>query len=108
MIHELRIYHCMPGKLPAVLTRFQNETLAFFEKYGIRQIGFWTVGVGGSSADFYYIVEYDSMTDRDTKWSAFQGDPDWLEVRRRTEADGPIVAAVTNLMLQPTAFSPLR
>jgi hypothetical protein len=42
MIHELRIYRCVPGRKPALLSRFENETLRIWEKHGIRQAGFWT------------------------------------------------------------------
>jgi hypothetical protein len=31
MIYELRIYRCMPGRLPALLARFQNHTLGIWE-----------------------------------------------------------------------------
>jgi hypothetical protein len=27
MIHELRIYHCVPGRLPNLLKRFETITL---------------------------------------------------------------------------------
>ena len=27
MIHELRVYRCVPGRQPALLSRFENETL---------------------------------------------------------------------------------
>jgi hypothetical protein len=27
MIYELRIYHCIPGRLPALLKRFETTTL---------------------------------------------------------------------------------
>ena len=27
MIYELRIYRCVPGRKPALLSRFENETL---------------------------------------------------------------------------------
>jgi putative ABC transport system substrate-binding protein len=42
MIYELRIYRCVPGRKPALLSRFENETLRIWEKHGIRQAGFWT------------------------------------------------------------------
>ena len=38
MLYELRIYHCMPGKLPAVLTRFETATVKLFEKHGIQPV----------------------------------------------------------------------
>ncbi len=41
MIYELRIYHAVPGRLPALLVRFQNRTLPIWERHGIRQAGFW-------------------------------------------------------------------
>ena len=28
MIYELRIYRCVPGRKPALLSRFENETAA--------------------------------------------------------------------------------
>ena len=37
---KLRIYRCVPGRLPALLSRFQNRTLRIWEKHGIRQAGF--------------------------------------------------------------------
>jgi hypothetical protein len=36
MIYELRIYRCVPGRTPALLSRFENETLRIWEKHGIR------------------------------------------------------------------------
>ena len=48
MIYELRIYHCAPGQLPALLNRFDTITLKLWEKHGIKQAGFWTVGIGDS------------------------------------------------------------
>ena len=57
MIHELRIYHCVPGRLPALLNRFDTITLKLWEKHEIRQAGFWTMLVGDSNQDLYYMLE---------------------------------------------------
>ena len=35
MLHELRVYETMPGKLPALNDRFANHTAGFFKNYGI-------------------------------------------------------------------------
>ena len=61
MIHELRIYHCMPGRLPDLLKRFETITLAIWERFGIRQAGFWTVEMGASNQDLYYLLEWESL-----------------------------------------------
>ena len=39
MIYEQRVYRCVPGKLPALLNRFETITLKLWEKHGIRQAG---------------------------------------------------------------------
>ncbi len=105
MIHELRIYHCLPGQLPALLKRFETITLTLWEKHGIRQAGFWTVAVGDSNQDLYYLLEWQSLAEREERWTAFQSDPEWLSARAETERDGQIVGSISNLILQPTAFS---
>ena len=49
MIYELRAYRCMPGRLPALLARFEHTTLAIWQRHGIRPAGFWTTLVGESN-----------------------------------------------------------
>ena len=108
MIHELRIYRCVPGRLPDLLARFRNHTLKLWEKHGIRQAGFWTTLVGASNQDLHYLLAWESLAERETKWAAFATDPDWLAVRAETEANGQIVANVENAILVPTDFSSVR
>ncbi len=108
MLYELRIYHCAPGRLPALLNRFDTITLKLWEKHGIRQAGFWTVEVGESNHDLYYLLAWESLAEREEKWNVFQGDPEWQEKRAETERDGPIVASVNNQILRPTSFSQVQ
>jgi hypothetical protein len=108
VIHELRIYHCAPGRLPALLKRFESVTLDLWKRHGIRQAGFWTVAIGGSNHDLYYLLEWESLAEREQKWGAFMSDPEWVAARTASERDGPILASTENLILQPTAFSSVR
>jgi len=108
MIHELRIYHCMPGRLPDLNKRFETATLAIWDKHGIRQAGFWTVLVGPNNQSLYYLLEWDSMAERERKWGAFMADPEWLAKRAETERNGPLVERVENLFLAPTAYSKVK
>ena len=39
MIYELRIYTAMPGKMPALLTRFRDHTCEIFERHGMKNVG---------------------------------------------------------------------
>ena len=108
MIHELRVYHCMPGRLPDLNNRFETITLKIWERHGIRQAGFWTVLVGENNHDLYYLLEWDSMAERETRWNAFQADPEWHAARAKTEANGPIVGTISNYFLAPTSYSSVR
>jgi len=108
MIYELRVYHCVSGRLPALLKRFETVTLGIWERHGIRQAGFWTVLVGESNQDLIYILEWPSMAERDARWATFQADAEWIEARRQSEANGPLVTSISNSILRPTAFSALR
>ena len=104
-MYELRTYRCLPGRLPALLERFETVTLPLWEKYGIRQAGFWTTLVGPSHLELIYMLEWSSMAERETKWNAFQADADWKIALAKSEEDGRIVANVENAFLQPTSFS---
>ncbi|MEO9189083.1 MAG: NIPSNAP family protein [Acetobacteraceae bacterium] len=108
MIHELRVYDCVPGRLPDLLKRFDTITLKLWEKHGIKQAGFWTTLIGKNNQRLYYLLQWESLADREKKWNAFGADPDWLSARAKTEANGAIVARVTNEMLQPTSFSSVK
>ena len=105
MIYELRVYHCVSGRLPALLNRFDTITLEIWEKHGIRQAGFWTVGIGDSNQDLYYMLAWESLAERESKWNAFMADPEWISARAETEKDGAIVASISNQILLPTSFS---
>jgi hypothetical protein len=94
--------------LPALLRRFEGVTLGIWERFGIRQAGFWTVEVGESNHDLFYLLAWESLAEREQKWTAFASDPEWLEKRAASEVDGPIVASITNTILKPTSFSSVK
>jgi hypothetical protein len=108
MIYELRIYNCLPGRLPALLKRFESNTLRIWEKHGIKQAGFWTTLIGASNNDLTYLIAWDSMAAREQRWSAFLADPEWHAVKEASEKDGQIVGNVTNSFLSPTGFSSVK
>lgn len=108
MIYEMRQYRCVPGRLPALLKRFDTMTLKIWEKHGIKQAGFFTTLIGESNQELTYFLAWDSLAERETKWSAFMADPEWLEARAKTEADGQIVANIVSQILAPTAFSAVK
>ena len=108
MIYETRVYRCVPGRLPALLKRFETNTLRIWDRLGIKQAGFWTQMVGDANGDLYYLLQWESLAERERKWDAFIADKEWIEKRAESERDGPIVANVANQFLKPTAFSSVK
>ena len=108
MIYELRIYDCAPGRLPALLKRFENTTLEIWKRMGIRQAGFWTTVIGESNQQLIYLLQWESLAEREVKWGAFMADPEWQTKRAESEKDAPIVANVSSQIITPTAFSSVQ
>ncbi len=108
MIYEYRVYEAVPGRLQDVNARFRNHTLKLFEKHGMKNIGYWTPSVGDYSNRLIYILGFEDVGHRERAWAAFRDDPEWHAIIAETEANGPIVARVTNTLLAPTDYSPLQ
>ena len=108
MILEMRVYRCLPGRLPALLKRFDTITLKLWEKHGIKQAGFFTTLVGESNQELTYFLAWDSLADREKKWASFQSDQEWITARAKTEEDGQIVGNIVNQLFVPTSFSSVK
>jgi hypothetical protein len=108
MIYELRIYHSIPGQLPALISRFQNHTLRFWEKHGIRQAGFWTTLVGKSHLQLTYMLVWDNLAEREKRWGAFVADPEWIAATAESERNGQLIQNISSELLVPTEFSSVQ
>ena len=108
MMYELRVYQCMPGRLPDLNKRFETITLKMWEKRGIRPVGFWTTLVGASNHELHYMLEWQDMAERERVFGGFMSDPEWHKVRAETEKNGPLVAKISNMFLAPTPYSKMK
>lgn len=108
MYVERCTYHCLPDRLPALLDRFRNETLKLFEKHGFRPLGFFVTEFGPRRPELMYLLAWDSLDQRMTSWNAFRADPEWDRARKKSEEDGMLVDFMSNEILLPTDFSPIR
>ncbi|MHA6297566.1 NIPSNAP family protein [Devosia sp. CAU 1758] len=108
MIYEMRVYDCLPGRLPALLRRFNDHTLAIWERHGINQAGFFTTVIGENSNRLTYFLAWESLAAREANWANFIADPAWIKARDDSERDGPILANVSSQLLAPTAFSSVK
>ena len=108
MIYELRIYHAVPGRLPALISRFRDQTLRSWDKHGIRQAGFWTTAIGESEGELTYMLAWKNLAEREERWGAFLADPERIAIFAESEKDGPLVQNISSQLLEPTEFSSVK
>ena len=109
MIYELRIYTASEGKLDALNARFRNHTLKFFEKHGIKSIGYWTGVDDENKNKIFYIVAYPDLASREKMLiNGIAKDPEFLKVVADSEKDGKLTTKVESILLNPTDYSPLQ
>ncbi len=89
MIYELRVYHCVPGRLPDLIKRFDTITLKLWEKHRIHQAGFFTTLVGESNQDLTYFLKWESLAERETKMAAVRRRPGMAHGARQDRGGGP-------------------
>jgi hypothetical protein len=108
MYIERCTYHCLPGRLPALIKRFETVTLRLFEKHGFEPLGFFVTEFGPSRPELMYLLRWDSLDRRMAAWTAFRNDPDWDHARIESEREGMLVDIMSNEIMIPTAFSPIQ
>jgi hypothetical protein len=74
----------------------------------LEEFGFWTTLIGDSNHELTYLLAWESLAEREKKWTEFMSDPRWISARAESERDGPIIQNARNQILQPTAFSAVR
>ena len=58
MICKLRIYRALPGRIPALLKRFETHTLKIWERMDIKHVGFWTTIIGPSHLELVCVLAW--------------------------------------------------
>ena len=106
-VYELRTYHCEPGRLPALLARFQNHTMKIFERHGMKNIMYWVPQDEPAKNDtLIYVISHASRDQAKKNWAEFRADPEWKKVQTASEADGKIVSKVDSVYMDILPWSP--
>ena len=106
---EIRTYTTHEGKLPALVERMGHGEGKVFERLGMKPVGYFVAAEAPKSENtFVYILSHESREKAKENWAKFRDDPQWKEVRDRSEAAGPIVAKAETIFVDPTDFSPLK
>jgi len=108
-VYELRTYHCMPGRLEALKSRFRDHTVKLFAKHGMKNIGYWVPADAPDSQNtLIYIIAHESRAAAEKSWTEFREDLEWKTVRDASEKDGKIVEKVDSVYMTPTDFSAIK
>ena len=108
-VFEMRIYYAHPGKMKALHARFRDHTTKLFEKHGMTNIGYWSpTDPKQAEEKLIYVLAYPSKAAADKAWKDFREDPDWKKAREASEVDGPLVAKVDSVYMNPTDYSTIK
>jgi hypothetical protein len=107
-VFELRVYHAVPGKLPALESRFRDTTSKLLAKHDLQVVGYW-VPEGAPAWDntFVDILVYPSREEANKNWKAFVADPEFQEVIKSEKAN-KLVEKEDSTYMHPTDFSPMK
>ena len=107
-VYELRTYTTHDGKLDNLHARFRDHTVALFTKHGMESVGYWVPTDSPRSQNtLIYVLRHDSRDAAKASWKAFLSDPDWQQVYKESEVDGPILAkAPESIYMEATDYSP--
>ena len=106
-VYELRVYTAGAGKLPELLARFRDHTTKLFEKHGMKNVAYWTpVDEPGKSTTLIYVLQHASREAATASWKAFQDDPEWKNVKEKSEVNGKLAEKVESTFMALTDFSP--
>jgi hypothetical protein len=107
-VFELRVYHALPGKLPALESRFRDTTSKLLAKHDLHVVGYWvSEGAPGFDNTFIWIVAHDSREEAKKNWDALVADPDFQAVIKAEQASA-LVEKVDSTYMRPTDFSPMK
>ena len=106
-VYELRTYTATPGNLPAIVARFREHTMRIFEKHGMTNVGYWLPmdEKDGSTEKLVYLMSYPSREAAKEAWKNFSADPEWQAAKKKSEANGKIVAKAESVFLSPTDYA---
>jgi hypothetical protein len=107
-VFELRVYHAVPGKLPALESRFRDTASKLLTKHDLKAIGYWVPeDAPASDNTFIYILGHPSLEEAKKNWDAMFADPAFQEMVKSEQAD-KLVEKVDVTYMHPTDFSPMK
>jgi hypothetical protein len=109
-LFEVRMYESNNSStLARKIKMFNSGEIAIFKRLGMQPIFFGQTIVGPKMPNLVYMLSYDDLAAREKAWRAFGADPEWKKLRETPGwSDAEIVSNITNFLVAPLPFSPIR
>jgi hypothetical protein len=109
-VFEVRVYESNNlSTLRRKIKMFDEGETGIFKRLGMQPVFFGQTIVGARQPNLVYMVSYEDLAGRDKAWRAFGSDPEWQKMRVMPGyADAEIVSNITNYIVTPAPFSPIR
>jgi len=109
-LFELRMYESnSPMSLRRKIAMFDSGEIAIFKRLGMRPVFFGDTVVGSHQPNLIYMLSFNDSAHREQCWKAFGADDEWKKMREAPgNTDAEIVSNISNWILSPAGFSPIR
>jgi hypothetical protein len=109
-IFELRTYESVSEKASRrKIQMFSDGEIGVFRRLGMTPVFFAQTIVGRNLPSLTYMLAFDDLASRERLWRAFGADPEWQKLRVQPGlSDAEIVSNISNAILRPLPFSPIR
>jgi NIPSNAP len=110
-VFELRIYHTVPGKAPALESIFRDVS-KLIAKHDINVVGYWVPTDDPAWTNtFIYLVAHASQDEANKNWAAVHAEPAFPEFRRQAALVIEKVKEqynVEEVFMRPTDYSAMK
>jgi NIPSNAP len=108
-VFELRLYHALPAKMPALESRFRDTTSKLLAKHDLKAVGYWETEGDAPAWEntFIFIVDHPSREDAKKHWQAFVTDPEFQN-ELKSEQASKLVDKVDSTYMRAEDFSPMK
>jgi len=107
-VFELRVYHAVPGKEPALESRFRDTTSKLLAKHDLKVVGYWVPEDAPAwNNTFIFMLVHASREEAKEHWAALWADPGFQEVVKSEQTE-KTVEKVDVTYMRPTDFSAMK
>jgi hypothetical protein len=106
-VFELRVYHTVPGKVPALESRFRDSTSKLLAKHDLNVVGYWVPEDAAWDNTFIFMVAHSSREEAKKNWDAMRADPGFQEMVKSEQTE-KTVEKIDSTYMRPTDFSRMK